>query len=87
MTLDSNERSGFQARELKSVHIDVQAALLKLVFLKCHSNNYNTYNQIGLVALNCIGPADNLSLPPQGVRRDSTRENVQQTPTANRLME
>ena len=58
LTLDSNERSGFQARELKSVHIDCNTALLKLVFHKCHNNTFNPSNQIGLIALNCIGPSD-----------------------------
>lgn len=63
--MDSNERSGFQARELKSVYVDSPALLLKLVFHKCHMNNFNVFNQIGLIALNCIGSnslAD--SVPP-----------------------
>lgn len=36
LSLDSNERSGFQARELKSVYVDANAVLLKLIF---HSNH------------------------------------------------
>lgn len=55
LSLDSNERSGFQARELKSVYVDSSAVLLKLILHKCHLNNFNIFNQIGLVALNCIG--------------------------------
>ena len=55
LSLDPNERSGFQARELKSVYVDSQAVLLKLIFHKCHLNNFNVFNQIGLIALNCIG--------------------------------
>lgn len=75
LTLDSNERSDFQARELKSVHIDVQTALLKLIFHKCHVNAHNDKFQIGLVALNCIGPADPHAPTPQP-------RSLQQTPTA-----
>jgi len=55
LSLDSNDRSGFQARELKSVYVDSPALLLKLIFHKCHLNNFNVFNQIGLIALNCIG--------------------------------
>lgn len=55
LSLDPNERSGFQARELKSVYVDSNAVLLKLIFHKCHLNNFNVFNQIGLIALNCIG--------------------------------
>ena len=57
LSLDPNERSGFQARELKSVYVDSDAVLLKLIFHKCHLNNFNVFNQIGLVALNCMGEA------------------------------
>lgn len=55
LSLDSNDRSGFQARELKSVYVDSLAIILKLIFHKCHLNNFNVFNQIGLVAINCIG--------------------------------
>jgi hypothetical protein len=65
------------------VHIDVNAALLKLVFLKCHSNNYNTYNQIGLVALNCIGPQDMMGAVPQNQRSDMVSP-ARQTPISSR---
>ena len=53
--MDPNERSGFQARELKSVYVDSLAVILKLILHKCHLNNFNVFNQIGLVAVNCIG--------------------------------
>jgi len=32
LSLDPNERSGFQARELKSVYVDSLAVILKLIF-------------------------------------------------------
>ncbi len=55
MALDSNEKSNFQARELKSVYVDQVTLLLKIVFHKCYVNKYNLYNQVGLVAVNCMG--------------------------------
>jgi centrosomal protein CEP104 len=55
LSLDPNERSGFQARELKSVYVESNAVLLKFIFHKCHMNNFNVFNQIGLIAINCIG--------------------------------
>jgi centrosomal protein CEP104 len=55
LSLDPNERSGFQARELKSVYVTAEAVLLKLIFHQCHLNNFNVFNQIGIIALNCIG--------------------------------
>ena len=59
LTLNSNERSGYQARELKSVTVNSQAALLKLLFHVNHPNEYNPFNQVGLIALNCLGPSAN----------------------------
>mmetsp|Transcript_60389 Transcript_60389/g.141161 ORF Transcript_60389/g.141161 Transcript_60389/m.141161 type:complete len:875 (+) Transcript_60389:78-2702(+) len=62
LSLDSNERSQFQARELKSVYVDVVAQFLRILFHKCHANRYNALNQVGLIALSCLGevlgPAD-----------------------------
>ena len=26
-----------------------------MVFHKCHANKFNLYNQVGLIALNCMG--------------------------------
>lgn len=57
LSLDNNERSGFQARELKSVYVDVSAQCLRILFHKCHTNRYNIVNQVGLIALNCLGEA------------------------------
>ena len=57
LSLDSNERSQFQARELKSVYVDVSAQYMKILFHKCHVNRYNIVNQVGLIALNCLGEA------------------------------
>ncbi len=57
LSLDSNERSEFTARELKSVYIDAPAAFLKVALHKCHVNKYNIFNQVGMIAINCLGEA------------------------------
>lgn len=46
MTFDSNERSKFQARELKSVQVDVTAQLLKVVLHQPHANELNQEQQV-----------------------------------------
>lgn len=50
LSLDSNEKSSYQARELKSVYIDAPCLYLKLVLNKCHLNKYNLFNQV----LHCL---------------------------------
>ncbi len=46
LSFDKNERSGYQARELKSVHVSATAYLLRLVVHTCHPNKLNTDNQV-----------------------------------------
>lgn len=55
MSLSDNEKTGFKARELKSVQVDAVGVFLKLNIHKNHMNKYNMYNQVGLVAINVIG--------------------------------
>lgn len=55
MSLDSNEKSGFQARELKSVYLDSACLFLKITLNKCHVNSVNLFNQVGLIAINALG--------------------------------
>ena len=55
LSLDNNDRSGFRARELKSVYIDATGQFLKLCMHKCFINKYNLYNQVGLIAINALG--------------------------------
>ena len=54
-SLDSNEQSGFQSRELKTVHLGVTCQFFKLVLHKNYDNNYNLFNQVGLVKLQFVG--------------------------------
>ena len=55
LSFDSNERSNHQARELKSVHINTKALLLRFVLQECHMNRLNSYSQVGIVAINIKG--------------------------------
>ncbi len=47
LSFNSNERTGHQARELKSVRVNSDAYLLRLVVQRCHTNKLNIYNQVG----------------------------------------
>jgi hypothetical protein len=44
--LQSNERTDFKARELKSVHVDAEGTFLKLIIHKNFVNRLNFYNQV-----------------------------------------
>jgi centrosomal protein CEP104 len=57
LSLDPNERSGYQSRELKTVYVECPCLYLKIVFQKCHINKYNLFNQVGLIAIGCFGDA------------------------------
>jgi centrosomal protein CEP104 len=56
MSLDSNERSNYKARELKSVYVHARGRWLKLVLKKAHVNTINLFNQVGIVCVNVVGP-------------------------------
>ncbi|KAJ8016674.1 hypothetical protein DPEC_G00009700 [Dallia pectoralis] len=57
VSLSDNEKTGFKARELKSVHVDAIGTYLRLTFHRNHVNRYNHYNQVALVAINVLGDA------------------------------
>mmetsp|Transcript_12935 Transcript_12935/g.45468 ORF Transcript_12935/g.45468 Transcript_12935/m.45468 type:complete len:345 (+) Transcript_12935:48-1082(+) len=57
LSLDANERSSWQARELKSVQLDAYGKFLKIVAHTCHANKMNIYSQVGIIAINVIGDA------------------------------
>eukprot|EP01039_Chlorochromonas_danica_P000180 gene180-190_t len=58
LSLDSNERSNYQARELKTVFVDNMGSFLKLLIFENHVNKMNTFNQVGVVALSLLGADD-----------------------------
>ena len=61
LSLDSNERSSWQARELKSVQLDAYGRFVKILVHKNHMNKLNMYSQVGVIAVNVIGDA---AVPP-----------------------
>ncbi|CEP16010.1 hypothetical protein [Parasitella parasitica] len=52
---DNNARAQYRARELKSIKINVDGEFVRLVIRNCHRNRLNTYNQVGILALNILG--------------------------------
>lgn len=54
ISFDSNERTNYSARELKSVYVDFFAYLLKLQINKCYVNKFNSFKQVGIVSLKCV---------------------------------
>jgi centrosomal protein CEP104 len=57
MSLDTNERSNFKLRELKSVTLHCRGNLLKLDIRKCHVNASNLFNQVSIIAIHATGRA------------------------------
>ncbi|XP_017266868.1 centrosomal protein of 104 kDa isoform X2 [Kryptolebias marmoratus] len=55
VSLSDNEKTGFKARELKSVHVDAIGMCLRITLHRNHNNCYNHYNQVALVAINVLG--------------------------------
>ncbi|KAK2897889.1 centrosomal protein of 104 kDa isoform X2 [Channa argus] len=55
VSLSVNEKTGFKARELKSVHVDAVGTYLRITLHRNHVNSYNQYNQVALVAINVLG--------------------------------
>ncbi|KAF1390763.1 hypothetical protein PFLUV_G00061420 [Perca fluviatilis] len=55
VSLSDNEKTGFKARELKSVHVDAIGTYLRITFHRSHVNHYNHHNQVALVAINVLG--------------------------------
>ncbi|XP_046386698.1 centrosomal protein of 104 kDa isoform X2 [Ischnura elegans] len=53
--LSNNEATGFKARELKSVSVSCTGRYLRLLLHSNHQNALNTWNQVGLVAVNLLG--------------------------------
>ena len=65
LSLDSNERSGYQSRELKTVYIDAPCLYLKIVLNKCHLNKFNLFNQVGLIAVGVFGDPMSSAIPKE----------------------
>ena len=65
LSLDNNEKSQYQARELKTVYIDFTGSYIRLVIHRNYVNKLNLFNQVGIVAVNLIGTS---SSGPRGAR-------------------
>lgn len=65
LSLDSNERSSFQARELKTVYVDHHGRYLRLLVHRCYVNKYNNFNQVGIVAVNFLGTEGGGRISPE----------------------
>lgn len=55
LSLDSNERSGYQARELKTVYVESEGKYIRFIVHQCYLNKYNMFQQVGIVACNFLG--------------------------------
>lgn len=56
LSLDTNERTDYKARELKTVYVDRSANFVRLILHKNHMNPFNNFNQVGVIAVNFMGP-------------------------------
>jgi len=74
ISFNSNESTNYSARELKSVHVELCAYLLKLEIKKCFTNKSNNFKQAGLISLKCI-PANQQPVKPL---KDSSPKNSQE---------
>ena len=61
LSLDSNERSNFQARELKTVYTDYNCIQVKFNLMRCHPNTHNIYAQVGLIAISIFNGFSNFT--------------------------
>eukprot|EP00347_Sterkiella_histriomuscorum_P005376 403356849 len=52
---NDNSRSDYQAREMKTLHVDVLAQYLKIVLYQPFDNKLNLFQQVGIVSLQLIG--------------------------------
>lgn len=82
-SLKSNERSGYTARELKSVFVEAAGNMLRLVLHDCHPNAHNLFNQVGIVAINVIGRPIAGGAAPASVPDKPELELAPSVPTAD----
>ena len=65
ITLDSNEKNGYRARELKSISLgDITASFVKIIVHRCHDvpptedgESLNPFGQVGIVSLSLYANA------------------------------
>ena len=89
LSLDSNERSNYQARELKTVFVDQRANYIKFRIQKNYINDENSFNQVSIMAVTFSGDdsADSLavSLPSTSTTSHTSHTQQQQQHASNRI--
>ncbi|XP_048873244.1 centrosomal protein of 104 kDa isoform X2 [Brienomyrus brachyistius] len=87
VSLSDNEKTGYKARELKSVHVDAVGTHLRLTFHKNYASPHNLYNQVALIAVNVLADAVDSDLPHVSLTTDQLIEhylnNTQQDTSLN----
>jgi hypothetical protein len=62
--LDPNHKSGYQSRELKTIHVERVCHQIKLSLFSPHPNKLNPNQQVSLVGISCYGePVDPVAIP------------------------
>lgn len=54
-SLSDNKKTDFKARELKSVTVNENCTVMKLVLHQCFLNELNIFSQVALIAINILG--------------------------------
>lgn len=85
LSLDSNERSSYQARELKTVYIDQTGEYIKLLIHKNYVNKQNMFNQVGIVALNLLGSEEDYSTQRAPLSSNQSQQQLHQRVPNNPL--
>ena len=67
--MDTNERSQFRARESRKVYVNTKSLFLKIELGRNYVNEYNVFNQVGLMNLDFLG----IYLPPFGNNLDKNK--------------
>jgi len=82
LSLDQNDKSGYQLRELKTVYIDAPCVYLRVLFEKCHSNKFNFFHQVALIAMAAFGEPLNYSPapPPKSLNQSMEKSDRQERP-------
>lgn len=55
MVLDNNERTNYNARELKTVHVDISGQFIRFLIHRNYVNKFNINSQVGIIAANFAG--------------------------------
>jgi hypothetical protein len=76
VTLEDNTKTQFQARELKTIYVDIVARYLKFVLSEPYENDRNNYKQVGIMALIVFGDGVRPIPGQDGSRNVSFAENA-----------